>query len=108
MSKISSDLTKKYFQNKYLMSTGSDEWQDIKADFEVESDAIGGALSREDHNNPLGLDKIAAFKINLEAFKARIDKYIPKNEIESKERRILRNKINIGLEIYKLIIDGLE
>lgn len=108
MINISKELTKRYLEIKYDMSTGTDEWQDIKTDFEIESDALGGAMSYIDSGKSLGFDKINKFKSELEKFKIRVDNYQPKDDIEIKEKEILQEKINIGLDIYKQIIDSIK
>jgi hypothetical protein len=107
MNIVSNELTKKFIQEKYPMSTGSEEWWDIKTDFELEDDAIMGTVSYEDYNKSLEFDKVNGLKSDLEKFKARIDRYSPKDDLETKEKEILLNKVNIGLEIYKIILDGM-
>lgn len=107
MDIIPKELTMKYAQGKYPMSTGSDEWQDIKADFEIEDDALAGTSMHADYKS-IGFDKINSFKLNLEKFRTRIDDYHTRNELESKEKTILQNKIDIGLEIYKMILKNVK
>jgi hypothetical protein len=104
MSKVQNELTKKFAQYRYPMSTGSDEWRDIKADFELEDDALGGASSYEYNNKPLGSDKLNGFKTDLEKFKERVTNYQPKDEVEKNEKETLLNKINTGLGIYQIML----
>ena len=104
MSNVSNELTKRFTQDKYPMSTGSDEWQDIKGDFEIEGDAVMGTVSKVDGNVQLENDKVVNFKSELEKFKTKLDNYQPKDELEVKEKEILSNKVKIGLEIYNTIL----
>ena len=104
MNIVSNELTKKFMQDKYTMNTGSDEWQDIKGDFEMEGDAVMGVIAHEDYYKSLKIDKITEFKIKLEKFKIRVDNYSPKDRTETKEKQILSDKVKIGLEIYTAIL----
>ena len=105
MSEIPNELTRKFAQYKYPMSTGSDGWRDIKGDFELEDDALGGALSYIYNNKPLKPDELNSFKIDLEKFKDRVENYSSKDNLEKEEKEILSNKINIGLEIYRILLE---
>ncbi len=105
MSIVFNELTQKFMQLKYPMSSGSDEWVDIKTDFELEDDAIMGTVSKVDNSRGLEIDKVSQFKSELEAFQIRVNNYIPKDDLESKEKVILEEKVDSGLQIYSSILD---
>lgn len=108
MNKIDNELTKKFFQNKYPMSTGSYNWRDIKGDYELIDDAVAGTVAHEDYNKSLGREKIKELQLELEKFKVRVINYESKDEVENKEKEIIQNKIDAGLEIYKAILTDYE
>ncbi len=105
MNIIPQELTKKYLESRYDMGTGSDEWVGIKTDFENESDALGSTISYDNPIDALGLDKLKTFKSELEKFQVRINNYTPKDDLEGKEKVILQNKVDLGLQIYSSILD---
>lgn len=96
MNIVFKELTKKFTQEKYPMSSGSDEWQDIKGDFEIEDDALGGAMSYEYNKKSLGQQKLQEFKSELEKFKIRVDNYSSKDDLETKEKEILLGKLKVS------------
>lgn len=97
------DLTKKFSQEKYPISTGSIEWQELKTDYELEDDAVAGTSMYQDYNK-IGTEKIKNLKSGLEQFKTRLKMYVPKDELEIKEKETVENKVNIGLRIYEEIL----
>lgn len=107
MITIPNELTIKYSQLKYSMGTGSDEWQNVKADFELESDAFGGTLSHFDHKS-IDNNKVGSFISDLEKFKQRVESYNSKDDVEKNEKNVLLEKINIALEVYKMILNHSE
>ena len=102
---IPNELTARYLEIKYPMSTGSDEWSDIKIDFEIEDNAIMGTVSKVE-SGQVDSEGIKQFRDDLEKFKERVQVYKSKDEIESKEKELLENKIRIGLEILKMILEA--
>jgi hypothetical protein len=101
------DLLEIYHTNKYPMDTGSDNWADIKTDYELENDALVGTAMQEDYEK-VGKEKVAKFKASLLDFKKRLIDYSPVSTVEEKEKEILQEKIGIGLEIYDLILEKLH
>jgi len=90
--KIPKEIVDKYFKGLKSyppMDPGSDEWWDIKTDFELKDDAFAGVLYCEDYNKPLETYKIKKIKSNLEEFKKRLDDYKPKDSLEAKEKKLL-------------------
>lgn len=108
MNMIPNELTIKYAKNKYPMSTGSEEWKNIKGEYEMIDDAIAGTVAHEDYNKSLGVEKVNEFKSSLEKFKVKVDNYTPKDDVEIKEKEILQNKVNIGLDIYQAVIGSIK
>lgn len=106
MEIIPKELTKKFSEKKYPMGTGSDEWLDIKTDFELEGDAVAGTVAFLD-GSVVDKNKVDVLLQELQKFKHRVSEYAPKDDLEKHEKDILEEKIDIGLDIYKRILESL-
>ena len=93
---IPKELSKKFTAKTFPINTGSTEWWNIKTDFIVESEAVAGSLSFFDRSI---VDKDKISKLS--------NQYRPINSIESDEKEIIIEKIELGLEIYRKILESL-
>lgn len=100
------ELTKKFSEVRYPMNTGSEEWQDLKIDYELIDDSVAGTVSFYDRS-VVDKQKIIQLEKELMEFKNRIDAYTPLDQVENREKENIREKIEIGLEIYKTILESL-
>ena len=99
------NLAKKYHSFKYPIGSKSAEWFDIKSDFELEDEALMSLVFQKEFSK-IDKDKAVRYRTNIEEFKRKIYAYNPLNGTEEKEKSMLLKKVDIGLEIYKLIIDN--
>ena len=104
MAIIPNEITRKFAQDKYLMSTGSDPWQDIKGTYEMLDDAIAGTVMR-DNQNSIDISEIKNLTLDIERFRTRILNYNSRDRAEAREKKILQNKIDTGLEMCKIILN---
>jgi hypothetical protein len=107
MDKLYDQLLREYLSIRYPMGTGSDEWQDIKTDFEIENDGFGGVVMNE---GVVGSDfKQQADKLipDFSKFKNRVNDYIPKDKLEKEEKDKLLRRITLGLTVLKEILSSM-
>lgn len=102
MEKIN-ELIRKYHNIRYPIGSDSFEWFDIKSDFEIKDEILVNEVFQKEKGNFDGA-KIQESVKNMESYKERIISYKPINSEEEKEKELLIQKVNMGLEIYSLLL----
>lgn len=99
---------KKFAEERYPMSTGSEEWWNIKTDFEIIGDKVMGIEASKDFNESIDPDKCNDLKKELQEFKIRVDAYKSQDATETGEKAILQKKIKIALEISSAFLENVD
>jgi hypothetical protein len=103
--KKTNELSKEYHRIKYNIGSGSFDWFNIKSDFEIQDEMLMSQVFQKEKGE-LDINKASEFQKSMEAFKEKINSYLPLNEEENQEKVLLLQKVDIGLEIYKLVLEG--
>jgi hypothetical protein len=100
------EIIQSYFKINYPMSSGSDEWINLKEEYEIESDALGAIISNESPVQKFGIEKVKSWYDLLKQFYKKVIQYDPKDETELKEKKLLSDKIAIAIKIYELTLQS--
>lgn len=96
-------ITEQYSKLNINLSSGSEDWVDLKTDYELIDLALAGHLAF-DYEHDLHLDQAIIDKNNMESYKKRVEAYNVLDEIESGEKETSLKKIELGSKIYSELI----